>query len=252
MTELLDPLAAGFRLDGDRNEAVVLLHGFTGVPTHFRPLAHDLHEAGYTVVVPRLAGHGTSIEDMDRTGAEDWIASATAAYEEAAGDHPLVHLGGLSMGGLISIILAARLPVASVTTIDSPIVVRDPRSYVAPLFARWMPEIRWEEQELDLDPEVEAYWLTYPGFPTRRLGDLNRIMARAIVAARRVDAPALVIQSKADETVAPVSARLLANVFAGDTRLVWLERSMHNALLDRERDVISAAVLSHVRDAVPR
>lgn len=251
MGDLFDPLAAGFRLDGDRNEAVVLLHGFTGVPAHFRPLAADLHGAGYTVVVPRLAGHGTSMEDMDRTGAEDWIESATAAYGEAVADHALVHLGGLSMGGLISILLAARLPVASVTTIDSPVVVRDPRTYVAPLFARWMPEIRWEEEDLDLDAEIEPYWLTYPGFPTRRLGDLNRIMARAVVAARRVAAPALVIQSRTDETVAPISARILANAFAGDTRLVWLERSMHNALLDRERDVISASVRSHLRDAVP-
>ncbi len=251
MTELLDPLAAGFRLDGDRNEAVVLLHGFTGVPAHFRPLAGDLHEAGYTVIVPRLAGHGTSMEDMDRTGADDWIESATAAYEEAAADKALVHLGGLSMGGLISILLAARLPVASVTTIDSPVVVRDPRSYVAPLFARWMPEIRWEEEQLDLDPEVEPYWLTYPGFPTRRLGDLNRIIGRALLAARRVDVPALVIQSRTDETVASISARILANAFTGDTRLVWLERSMHNALLDRERDVISAAVRSHLADAAP-
>lgn len=251
MTELFDPLAAGFRLDGDRGEAVVLIHGFTGVPAHFRPLAADLHEAGYTVVVPRLAGHGTSMADMDRTGAADWMRSALAAYRTAANGHPTVHVGGLSMGGLISIRLAARFPVASVTTIDSPVVARDPRSYVAPLIARWMPEFRWEEEELDLDPDVEPFWLTYPGFPTRRLGDLNRIIATAVVAARRVDAPALVIQSRADETVAPVSARILANAFAGNTRLVWLERSMHNALLDRERDLIAAAVLSHLRDAAP-
>jgi esterase/lipase len=30
---------------------------------------------------------------------------------------------------------------------------------------------------------------------------------------------------------------------------VWLERSMHNALLDRERDVIASAVLSHLAES---
>jgi hypothetical protein len=30
---------------------------------------------------------------------------------------------------------------------------------------------------------------------------------------------------------------------------VWLERSMHNALLDRERDMIASAVLNHLEEA---
>ena len=32
MADLLDPLADEFRFDGTNGEAVVLIHGFTGVP----------------------------------------------------------------------------------------------------------------------------------------------------------------------------------------------------------------------------
>ena len=59
--ELMDSLAAAFRFDGSNGEAVVLIHGFTGVPAHFRPMAHVLDDAGYGVAVPRFTGHGTQV-----------------------------------------------------------------------------------------------------------------------------------------------------------------------------------------------
>ncbi len=250
MTELLDPLAGGFRYNGSNGEAVVLTHGFTGVPAHFRPLASALNDAGYTVIAPRLAGHGTSRDDMATTGAEDWIASARAAYDEVAPDHHRIHLGGLSMGGLISIVLASELDIASVTTINSPVIVYELQSYLGPMLARWKPVVEWEDTgEPDLDEDMRQYWITYDGFPTAKLGDLYTIAFKAVVAARSVRKPALVIQSRIDETVRPISARILANSLRGNSRLVWLERSMHNALLDRERDVIASTVLTHLREA---
>ncbi|NND84534.1 MAG: alpha/beta fold hydrolase [Acidimicrobiia bacterium] len=250
MTELMHPLAEAFRHDGSNGEAVVIIHGFTGNPAQFRPLGEALNTAGYTVIAPRLAGHGTSREDMATTGARDWIASARAAYDEVVADHDAVHLVGLSMGGLISILLARHLPVASVTTINSPVLVRDPRSYLAPFLARWVPAIEWADSgPPDVDEDMLPYWVTYDGFSTEKLGDLHAILFGAVSWARYVRAPLLVIQSKTDETVHPVSARILDGAFGGDSRVVWLERSMHNALIDRERDVIESAILAHMGGA---
>lgn len=249
MTGLMHPLADAFRHEGTNGEAVVISHGFTGNPAQFRPLGKVLNDEGYTVIAPRLAGHGTTREEMATTSARDWIASVRAAYDEVA-DHDRVHLAGLSMGGLISVLLARHLPVASITTINSPIVVRSLGTYVGSLGARWVPTIEWEESgPPDLDEEMRPYWVTYPGFHTEKLVDLNAIMFGAMGAARSVTAPALVIQSKADETVRPISGRILAALLGGEARLVWLERSMHNALIDRERDVIAAEMLSHLHSA---
>ena len=139
---------------------------------------------------------------------------------------------------------------ASVTTINSPVVVYSLGTYVGSLAAKWQPTIEWEDSgPPDLEEEMLEYWVTYPGFHTAKLSDLNAIMFGALGAARAVDASALVIQSKADETVRPISGRILASLFRGNSRLVWLERSMHNALIDRERDVIASTMLSHFRGA---
>ena len=204
MTELFDPLAGPFRHDGSNGEAAILVHGFTGVPAHFRPMGRVLADAGYTVVAPLLAGHGTSIEDMARTGREDWIGSVRDAHESLASRHDRVHFVGLSMGGLISIIVGADVGAATITTINSPIVFRDKKIYLAGLARRFQPEVRWpEEDPPDLDEEVRPFWLTYSGFPTEASGGLLSISRQALQTAPTVDCPALVVQSLVDETVDP-------------------------------------------------
>jgi carboxylesterase len=244
----MDPLCAPFRLEGNNGEAVVLIHGFTGSPAHWRLLAPRLAAAGYTVVVPRLPGHGTSMEDLATTGAADWIGAAREAAGSVA-SHRRVHLAGLSMGGLIAILLAGPTAAATVTTVNSPLRFRNKQMYLTPLAHRVRPVVVWPEQDLpDLDPEARPLWAcTYQGFPTRTAADLLRISRRARRAARRLRRPSLVIQSKTDETVDPVSGRLLARALGTQCRLVWLERSLHNALLDHERDVIEQALLERIR-----
>ena len=46
---------------------VLVLHGFTGNPASMRPLAELIAAAGYSVELPRLPGHGTTVEDMKTT-----------------------------------------------------------------------------------------------------------------------------------------------------------------------------------------
>jgi carboxylesterase len=246
--ELIDPLAAGFRLEGTNGDAVVLVHGFTGIPAHCRPLAAALNDSGYTVIAPRLAGHGTSVEDLATTGADDWIASAREAVEEVA-DHRRIHLAGLSMGGLISILLAQPVAATTVTTINAPVIVRNKKLYLTPVAHHFRPRVEWpESDDPDLDPEVEPYWMPYRGFPTRAASELYSIMRRAAIAAWHLDRPSLVIQSKIDEAVDPRSADILRRLLGRRCRLMWLENSRHNALLDRERDAVARAVLERIGD----
>ena len=47
---------------------VLLSHGFTGSPKSMRPFAEHLAAEGYGVAVPRLPGHGTTWQEMNKTG----------------------------------------------------------------------------------------------------------------------------------------------------------------------------------------
>lgn len=244
--DVLDHTAAPFAYPGSNGEAVVLIHGFTGVPGHLRPLGELLHQAGFTVVAPRLAGHGASIDDLAGAGAEDWIESARRGADSVA-DHRRLHLVGLSMGGLIAILLAGPTAGATITTINSPIRFRDRRILLTPFLHRVRPVVWWPEEDTPrIDPEVADLWVTYPGFPTAAAAELLRLSRRARRAARRLRRPSLVIQSRADQMVHPSSGVVLARALGPGCRLMWLEDSIHNALLDRDRHLVHRAVLERV------
>lgn len=247
MTALFDPMIAPFDRYGDNGRAVVMIHGFTGVPAHFRPLADHLGESGFTTIAPLLAGHGTNPVDMKTTGRDEWVESVTNAVDAAREDHDEVHLVGLSMGGLLSIIVGFERNADSVTTINSPIIFRNKRIFLARALHAFHPRVSWPEQDPpDLDADVRDYWLTYGWYPTVAAAELLDVSREARVTATKLSCPTLVIQSLVDESVDPRSGAILAESFGSQSKLVWLKRSIHNSLLDRERDVIHVAVLDRI------
>ena len=102
------PGAEPYSATGDARGALVL-HGFTGNPQSMRGLALALADAGFTVEMPLLPGHGTDVADMVPTRWEDWSAAAEAAYVDWRPAATRVVVVGLSMGGTLER-LAGRAP----------------------------------------------------------------------------------------------------------------------------------------------
>src|SRR5213080_266698 len=99
------PGAEPFSAPGGPHGALVL-HGFTGNPQSMRGLAKAFAAAGFAVELPRLPGHGTAIEDMLETDWRDWSGAAESAYEKLTARCNKVVVGGLSMGGTLTLWLA--------------------------------------------------------------------------------------------------------------------------------------------------
>jgi len=154
------------------------------------------------------------------------------------------------MGGLIALLLAMTLDAASVTTINAPQVVRNRRARFAGM-ARGSKRVTRSEPPEAAAPQMRKYQQQYNGTPVgtvAELGDLIRAVRRNL---NRVVCPALVIQSKVDETVRPRSAEIIYDGLGSERKgLVWLERSRHVAVIDEEREVIVSAILEHLGMAV--
>ncbi len=76
-------------------DGVLVIHGFTGSPASMRPVADAVAAAGHAVELPRLPGHGTSVQDMLPTRWSDWSASVEDAYGDLAGRCRRVAVVGL-------------------------------------------------------------------------------------------------------------------------------------------------------------
>ncbi|MGA7269845.1 MAG: alpha/beta fold hydrolase [Acidimicrobiia bacterium] len=233
---------------GASGEAVVLIHGFSGHPGHWLPLADALSERGHTVVAPRLPGHGTSPEDLAARMWPEWLYAVEEVVSDV-GDHRHVHLVGLSMGGMLAILTAASTAAASVTTINAPVVMRDPKVFLAPLLRLVVPATPAKMTPVP-DPTLEHLWRPYPVNPTSAVAELMKVVRKGWRAAGRLRRPALVIQSRTDEIVHPFSGRLLAGRLDG--QLMWLEDARHNAILDPSRHLIHRAILDQVENPISR
>jgi carboxylesterase len=233
--------SAPFRIDGSSGEAVVLIHGFTGHPGHWIPMSEMLADRNHTVVAPLLSGHGTARGSLAGSLWRDWVESARRAAESVA-DHRLVHLVGLSMGGLIAILLARKTASTGLVTINSPLVVREAKAYLAPLARHVIPSLPAARVAVP-DPDLAHLWIDQEDRSTAAVDQLLRVIWHAWWEAGRLRRPALVIQSKADEAVRPVSGRLLAHRLAA--RLLWVD-TRHNALLDPQRNLVNRAVVDHL------
>ncbi len=107
MVEVLKD-AEPFQYEGN-DIGVLVVHGFTGSTQSMRYLGESLHRRfGFSVVGPRLPGHGTSPDDMETTGYLDWLGGAEEALRTLAARKRKVFVTGLSVGGTLTLNLAAR------------------------------------------------------------------------------------------------------------------------------------------------
>ena len=114
-------------LTADSNREFFLIHGYTGSPTDFIHLPHQLNKKfNANVRVITLIGHGTKIEDLDNIVYDDFIIQLTTEIERDLLKGREIILGGVSLGGLFSLILASRYPVKGVFNVCSPYLLKFP------------------------------------------------------------------------------------------------------------------------------
>ncbi|WP_028134645.1 alpha/beta hydrolase [Bradyrhizobium japonicum] len=222
-----------------KGPAVLVLHGFTGTTQSMRYLGEELHRRfGFTVSGPRLRGHGTSPDDMETTGYLDWLASAEQALHELAGQGNKVFVTGLSMGGTLTLNLAARFPniVAGAVPINA----------AAGIFDGAMAELVSDgaapKRVPGIGSDIKASGVTelaYQEVPVACIRQVHVLIAATESLLRKVSCPTLAIHSRDDHVVPAANGKRIAQeISSNDVRLLWLDNSYHVATLDNDKDLI--------------
>ena len=245
MTAPIIPGAEPYSATGDGRGALVL-HGFTGNPQSMRGLALALADAGLTVELPLLPGHGTDISDMLPTRWKDWSDAAEAAYAELAARSDSVVVVGLSMGGLLSVWLAERHPEIAALAVVNPLVAPPDGGTVA-LIESMIENGEEVAPGIGSDIAMEgAVESAYAGLPLRAALSLFAAAAEVEADLASVSCPILVFTSLQDHVVDPASSELLVARAKGPVEQVKLERSFHVATLDYDKDEIEARTVEFV------
>jgi carboxylesterase len=230
--------AEPFFFDGN-DVAVLVLHGFTGTTQSVRYFGQELHRRyGFTVRGPRLAGHGTTPDDMAKTGFHDWVSSCEEALHGLAAGGRSVFIAGLSMGGTLALNLAARFStiVRGIIPINSPVGIFEPP--LAELVLSKSAPGRVPGIGSDIkDPRAAE--LAYSELPVSCAREVFVLVAATSAVLSKVTCPVLAMHSREDHVVSPRNAqRILESVGSDDVRLLWLNDSYHVATLDNDRELI--------------
>jgi len=229
---------------------VLLIHGFTGTCAHMRPLAEDLAARGYTVRTINLPGHALTEADMAKATWQQWLHAAKEAAYQMMQEARVFTVAGLSMGGVLALLIAEQMKVDACVPISAPTAVKNPGLPFSAIAAPFYPRISWgpaTDRHTYIDKE---YDFGYSAFPTAKGADLNRLIKMANRNLFNIQCPILAVQSDADETIWEGSAdRILREVSSKVRRKLWLHSMPHVVTLTPEYPAIAAAMDDLIQQA---
>lgn len=220
-----------------------MLHGFTGNPVTMRSIGERVAEAGYSVELPRLAGHGTTVEDMITTTWADWSRDAVEAYDTLSARCDRVAVVGISMGGGLGAHVAENRPTVAGCVLINPVVKPLPGELLEGI--RQLLEAGVETAEsigsdIKKGADVNVGYDATPLVPVLSLSEGLESVNEHLSA---ITAPILLISSREDHVVTSDNGDELMARVSGPVERVWLENSYHVATIDNDQELVESLTL---------
>ncbi|MBD1382304.1 alpha/beta hydrolase [Metabacillus arenae] len=213
---------------------ILICHGFNGTPQSVRFLGEQFANEGYTVLAPRLKGHGSSVEEFEGSCYEDWKEDLKQAYDKLAQHCSQIFVIGQSMGGTLSLDLASKLNnILGVITINAALEVPAYQAYQEKTSPRFIAEG---------EPDIKAKnvkEITHNQIPLASIKKLLALMGETKQRLGYITAPVLLFKSPEDHVVpAHCSDKIYNHVLSTHKEMVELNNSYHVASMDNDKQLI--------------
>ncbi len=246
------------RYAGDRT-GFLLIHGLGGTPTEMRLVARALHRAGHTVHCPQLAGHCAGESELLATSWRDWARSVTDELERMRSLCDTVIVGGLSMGAVMAMHVAAARPDAvSGLALYAPTLWYD--GWSIPRYAfllKWLINTPFGRRYSFVEREpygvkdlrtrsmitaaitrgdsAEAGLLGTPSGALKQMWELIDQTRREMPA---IKCPALLVHAREDDVASLSNAFEIQRRLGGLVDAVILDDSYHLVTIDQQREIV--------------
>lgn len=245
---------------------VLLFHGLSSTPLELQYLARGLHRAGYSVRIPVIPGYSHGLPSSNPSGHQEWAEAALAEFDRMRRQHDTLAVGGLCIGALLSLHVAAQRShlVSHVLALSTTLRYDGwaaPRSRVFLPLARLVPALGRiavrEREPFGLKDERLRAWIAAQmkesggsdaGAAVLRVRDLLQaqdLMRLVRQGLAGIDAPTLLLHAREDEAASPRSAfEVASSISSKRVHCVILNDSYHMISIDKEK----ARVLSEMKE----
>jgi carboxylesterase len=249
---------------GEGRTGFLLVHGLGGTPIELKFVARGLARRGFRVNCCQLAGHCGTTEDLIASGWEDWHASANAALDQLLTECDTVVVGGLSMGAVLALHVAAQRPQdVKGLALYAPTLWYDgwampwygfmARFGLMTALGRWIVRRFYSFVETHpygiKDPAIRAVVvaamnsgdstqagiLVTPGHAVLELHKLVETVKRELPS---IATPAMIVQARDDDLSSLTNTEYLQRHLGGLVDTLILNDSYHIVTVDRQRDLL--------------
>ncbi|MHB8481768.1 MAG: alpha/beta hydrolase [Nitrospiria bacterium] len=181
---------------------LLLIHGLTASPWEVMEVGKRAYEKGFTVYGVRLAGHGTTLEDLDQRTFQDWVQSGFEGIDLIRYFSDKIVVCGLSLGGLVALSLAEDQKCEVVISLSAPLHLKTSLKLFILIFKNFK-----RYQFRPLRGGLEDYYYSRHSFHAlQEMTCLGRIVEANLY---KIDQPLLVMQSEMDIRVHPKSGFMI-------------------------------------------
>jgi carboxylesterase len=242
------PGAGPFYFEGSEIGIMMLPGGGGGTCADLKPLAEDLHALeGYTIHVPLLPGFGTTPEDLYNTSISQWRMALEEELNLIKSKCRKVIIGGHSLGGVFSLVLASKYDVNGIFTIGAPIGIKGIAPKLIPLirlFIKYYPVDSEKFKE-----ETDGKWIGYNKIPLNLVPKVNKLIKEMKKALIKIKCPILLFQGKLDTRIKSKSMDYIyENVKSRNKKKIWLDKSEHAILAIPDHDQLVSQLVSFIKE----
>ncbi|MDB5985064.1 MAG: alpha/beta hydrolase [Nevskia sp.] len=256
-----------FFLEGG-DVGVLLIHGLTGTPVEMRYVGKGLHKAGFTVYGMQLPGHCGNQTDLSATCWKDWYAAVEHALEALRMRVKTVVVGGLSMGAVMALHLAAKQgeKVSGLLLYGTTLwydgwsipwysflwkpLINTPLGRNYTFMEKYPYGIKDERlrkrvvQNLLSGNSADAGLAGMPACGVRQLWQLVATVKKELPS---IYAPALILHAREDDMSSVRNAYYVARHLAGPVDVSLLDDCYHMITVDRQRDEVVSRSIEFLR-----
>ena len=247
-------------------QGVMLFHGLSSAPQELQFLARGLQRAGYTVRLPVIPGYSFGFPTDEPSKAEHWQAAALAEFDAFAEQHETVAVGGLCIGAVLSLRIAAMRP-GKLSGLMGLSTTLHYDGWAVPWYRRLLPlahvlpmsgripvaekapfGVKDERMRVFIERQMAEMGTSQAGASILRVRELlqaHRLIQMARRSLSQINAPTLLIHAHEDDAASTRSVFEAASKIRSRTvRTVLLNDSYHMISIDREKQ----RVLSEMTD----
>lgn len=230
-----------FKEDSGEN-AVLLLHGFTGNTSDVRQLGRYLQKKGMTSYSINYEGHAEHPKKITSSTPYVWFKQVAEAYDFLRGDgYTNIFVAGVSIGGVMALKLATERDVIGVSTICSPMFMKDSATLYEQfiIYAKKYLSMFEQKTEEEIEREIEGLE------KTSTFDDISTFINMVRGNLNGVNVPLFVAQAEHDKVINPESANVIFEESETDEKEIkWYDKGGHVLTIDESKEELFEDIYS--------